>query len=150
MVCPFCLSAGRSLAGDRTLSNRHLGTMGSIPRIISHYHIYNSDNNPGTNTDISPELIPPRTVGKSPVPPTGRSLISLGSYVIESAPPGDDSVPSPVQGSFHIFKNKTNRGRKPSSLGSTPPPTVWKPQFHWLESLIVVRAPQGSPTVVGG
>ena len=73
---------------------------------------------------------------KSPTPPTGRSLIGWGSYIIEPAPPGDDRVPSPVQGSFHLSKNYTSRGIKPSSLGSTPPPIVWKPQFHWLESLI--------------
>ena len=96
--------------------------------------MYNSDN-PGMNTDISPGLIPPRTVWKSPMPPTGRSLIGWGSYIIEPAPPGDDKVPS-VQGSFHISKNHSNGGRKPSSLGLKPPPTVWKPRFHRLESLI--------------
>ena len=70
------------------------------------------------------------------MPPTGRSLICWGSYILEPAPPGNDRVPSPVQGSFYIYQNLTNGGRKPSSLWSTPPPTVWKPQFHWLESLI--------------
>ena len=70
------------------------------------------------------------------MPPTGRSLIGWGSCIIDPAPPGDDRVPSPVQGSFNICQTLTNGGRKPSSLGLTPPPTVWKPQFHWLESLI--------------
>ena len=100
----FCLIAGRSLAGDRTNNNRHLGTIGSIPRVTIHPHIYNSDN-PGTNTDIAPGLIPPRTVWISPTPPTGRSLTGWGSYIIEPAPPGDDRVPSPVQGSFHISES---------------------------------------------
>ena len=70
------------------------------------------------------------------MPPTGRTLIGWGSYIIEPAPPGDDSVPSPVQGSFHISKYQPNGGRNPSYLESTPPPMVWKPQFHWLESMI--------------
>ena len=70
------------------------------------------------------------------MPPTGRSLIGWGSYIIEPAAPGDDRVPSPVQGSFHISTYYTNGGTKPTSLGSTPPPTVGKPQFHWLEARI--------------
>ena len=87
-------------------------------------------------TRVSPGLIPPRTVWKPPTPPTGRSLIGWGSYIIESAPPGDDMVPSPVQRSFHISNIYTKRGRKSSSLWSTPPLTVWKPRFRWLKSLI--------------
>ena len=94
LVWPFGLIAGRSLAEDRTYSNRHLGTIGSIPKIIIHSHIYNSDN-PATNTDISPGLIPPRTVWKSPMPPIGRALIGWGLYVKEPSPPGQEQESHP-------------------------------------------------------
>ena len=37
-----------------------------------------------------------------------------------------------VQTPFNVSTTPTNRGRAPSSSGSTPPRTVWKPQSHWL------------------
>ena len=40
LVWPFCLIAGRSLAGDRTEINRHLGTIGAHPTITIHPHIH--------------------------------------------------------------------------------------------------------------
>ena len=61
------------------------------------------------------------------MPPTGRSLIGWGSYIIEPAPPGDDKVPSPVQGPFNIYQNLTNGGRKPSSKVDTVPHGVETP-----------------------
>ena len=71
------------------------------------------------------------------MPPTGRSLIGWGSYIVEPASPGDDRVPSPVQGSFHIYlKIRQTGGENRVLSGRHRPPTVWKPQFHWLESLI--------------
>ena len=42
------------------------------------------------------------------------------------APPGGDRFPSQVQMSFYMLNRSTNRGRNPSSLGTTPPPTMWK------------------------
>ena len=150
LVWPFPLIAGHSLAGDRTYSNRHLGTIGSIPRILMHSHIYNSDN-PGTNTDISPGLIPRRTVWKFPMPPTGRSLIGWGSYIIEPAPPGDDRVPSPVQGSFHTHLKTRQTGEENRVLsGRHRPPRCGNP-VHWLESLIAsssTAAPRPSRRMV--
>ena len=74
------------------------------------------DHNPSTHIQLGQpanehgyhqdQLIPPCTVWKkSSNPPTGRSLIGWGSYIIEPAPPGDDSIPSPVQRSFYISKS---------------------------------------------
>ena len=65
-----------------------------------------------------------------------RPISHWSSYVIATATPGDDRVSFPTQGSLNVCLNLTNRGRKSSYLGSTPPLTVWKPQFHWLQSLI--------------
>ena len=74
--------------------------------------------------------------GYFPTPPTGRSLIDGESYIAEPAPPGDDRVPSMIRRSFYIPRSETNLGMKPSSLGSSPPHTVWKPQLRWLKSPI--------------
>ena len=105
LAWPFRLTAGRSLAEIVHKVTVIWGRQGPFLESESvHIYIYNLDN-PGTNTDISRGLKPPRRVRKSPMPPTGRSLIGWGSYIIEPAPPGDDSVPSPVQGSFHISQN---------------------------------------------
>ena len=95
---------------------------------MMHPHIYNSDNK-GMNTDILPGLIPPRIVRKSPTPPTDRSLIGWGLYIIEPQlhPPGDDKVPTSVKRSCHKFFKLDKPGKQPGSLGSTPPRTVWKP-----------------------
>ena len=105
--------------------------------IIIHLHIHIQLRQPGNEHGHHQGLISPRTVWKqSPTPPTGRSLIGWGSYIIDPAPPGDGSAPSPVQRPFYMCKSLTNRGIKPSSLGSSPPLTVWKPQLRWLKSLI--------------
>ena len=133
----FYLIAGRSLAGDRTYSNRHLGAIGSHSRIVINPRIHLQLRQPGNKHGwISPGLISPRTVWKSSTPPTGRSLIGWRSHITEPAPPGDDRVPSPVQRSFYISKSWTNRGIKSISLRSSPPLAVWKPRLRWLKSLI--------------
>ena len=61
------------------------------------------------------------------MPPTDRSQNGWGWYIIEPAPPGDDRVPSPVQGSFHIpndyktgEENRVLSGRQPPHGVETP------------------------------
>ena len=69
--------------------------------------------------------------------PTDRPISDwLGVVYLKPASPGDDRVPSPVRRSSYISERYTNRGIKPSSLGSSPPLKVWKPQLRWLKSLI--------------
>ena len=76
-------------------------------------HIYNSDN-PGTNTDISPGLIPPCTVWKSPMPPTGRSLIRLGFvyYRLQSQLQPETIGSHPRSRGHSIYIKFDKRGKK--------------------------------------
>ena len=72
-------------------------------------------------------FVPPRTMWKSPTPPTGRSLIGWGSYVIEPAPPGDDRLSSTAQRSFHISKLDKPGKKTDLSRVDTAPPGVETP-----------------------
>ena len=88
--------------------------------------IYNSDN-PGTNTDISPGWIPPRTVWKSPMPSTGRSLIVWGSYIIEPAPPGDNGSHLRSRGHSKYLKSRQTVKKTELSRVDTAPHGVETP-----------------------
>ena len=83
----------------------------------------------GDEHGYHPDLIPSRTVSTSkPHRPISERL----ECVFEPDPPREDRVPFLVQRLFHISKSSTNRGRKPNSLGSTPPRAARIPHSRGL------------------
>ena len=64
------------------------------------------------------QLVEPGTPGEEIDQQTGGGCFDA---------PDEDRAPSPFQKSFRATSTPTNRGRKPTSPGSTPHRTVWQP-----------------------